>query len=246
MCKTYLACTITPLNIAKCEALAFRLSLTPSCSFSGGLIYRPPGSCTQFLEAAPDTLASLLIGKNALTVISDFNIHLDDHNDPSARRCLADLDALQLTQLVHSSMHEKSHILDPIFSNDPRLEVLAPMRMPWTDHSFIQFRLPKPHTVEHKKECLVVGRKWPIRAPEDWIIDLESSAPPDTKDLEEAHNNWITWINRSIDWNFKKPGPLMLKTRTDRPGSAQRWPLKRRDVKSLNEIVGKRTTQSSK
>ncbi|XP_078527912.1 uncharacterized protein LOC144802049 [Lissotriton helveticus] len=150
--------TSTPACVPDSECLPFTIKLSPTNRFSGMLIYRPPGTQGQFLSNLAPIVANLALSSANFTLLGDLNTHLDDPNDSNARELSSSLGALELQQLVLGPTHQKGHLLDPIFSNCPNLQVGNPSPLPWTDHFLIPLTwtlpnhpLPKPKTVQKSR-----------------------------------------------------------------------------------------------
>ena len=83
------------------------------------IIYRPPYSAehpvstTVFFRELSDHLESTLLSKEQILIVRDFNIHIDNINDPDAVKLLDFLESFGL-QHVTRSTHTHGHILDLI------------------------------------------------------------------------------------------------------------------------------------
>ena len=64
------------------------------------------------IDEFSEYLESVILSNDLLCLTGDFNIHVDDHNDPAACRFL-DL----LTQHVAKPTHEHGHTLDLVITN---------------------------------------------------------------------------------------------------------------------------------
>jgi hypothetical protein len=84
-------------------------------SFSVIMIYRPPGSCTKFFEEL-DQLFSEINHRDDITVMGDFNIHVDNKNDPETVTFQRLLEQYGWVQLISSPTHEKGHTLDLVLT----------------------------------------------------------------------------------------------------------------------------------
>ena len=65
-----------------------------------------------FIDEFSEYLESLILCNDLLSLTGDFNIHVDDHNDPAACRFLDLLESMSLTQHVAEPTHEHGHTLD--------------------------------------------------------------------------------------------------------------------------------------
>ena len=84
------------------------------------LVYRPPGSSTSlFLEEFSKLLEHITadLRHKRLLIVGDFNIHVDNSNDATARQFLDLLDSFDLVQHVREKTHANGHTLDLVISN---------------------------------------------------------------------------------------------------------------------------------
>ena len=65
-----------------------------------------------FIDGFSEYLESVILCNDLLCLNSDFNIHVDDHNDPAPFRFLELLQSTSLTQHVAEPKHEYGHTLD--------------------------------------------------------------------------------------------------------------------------------------
>ena len=82
--------------------------ITPSNSFLNILgVYRPPDvSIPKFLDIFTELLVDIVISNMNLVVVGDFNIHVNDIDDPNARIVLDTMTALGLNQHVKGPTHK--------------------------------------------------------------------------------------------------------------------------------------------
>ena len=101
------------INVCKLESgsrNSFEFSEYLVCTGSSRIrlviIYRPPYSTNHpvtvnsFIDEFSDYLESVILSNDLVCVTGDFNIHVDDHNDPAACRFLDLLESMSLTQHV--------------------------------------------------------------------------------------------------------------------------------------------------
>ena len=85
-------------------------------------VYRPPAtkgthnSVTTFTDEFMEIVQDELISNKNIIVLGDFNIHVDDENDPEAQGFLDCMIALGLEQHVHHHTHNKLHTLDHLYA----------------------------------------------------------------------------------------------------------------------------------
>ena len=84
------------------------------------LVYRPPGLSTSlFLEEFSKLLEHITadLRHKRLLIVGDFNIHVENSNDATARQFLDLLDSFDLVQHVGEKTHANGHTLDLVISN---------------------------------------------------------------------------------------------------------------------------------
>ena len=84
------------------------------------LVYRPPGLSTSlFLEELPKLLEHIAadLRRKLLFIVGDFNIHVDNSNDATARQFLVLLDSFDLVQHVREKTLANGHTVDLVISN---------------------------------------------------------------------------------------------------------------------------------
>ena len=88
------------------------------------IIYRPPYSSQHlmtlntFVGEFATYLESIILVPEPLIVIGDFNIHVNDTNDPNACEFLDLLVSMGLKQHVKASTHEGGHTLDLVTTRE--------------------------------------------------------------------------------------------------------------------------------
>ena len=84
------------------------------------VVYRPPSSRTNgptnelFFKEFETFLEHLAAHKDQITVVADFNFHVDDQNDTSAGKLLQLLHTFDYVQHVKEATRKGNHILDLI------------------------------------------------------------------------------------------------------------------------------------
>ena len=82
----------------------------------------------------------------------DFNIHVDDDNDVSARQLLELLNAFNLQQHVATSTHARGHTLDLLITRPSLLPSNINIEEPiLPDHGLVTYCLPLPRTASAVK-----------------------------------------------------------------------------------------------
>ena len=93
------------------------------CKLSIFNIYRPPASSTfakpfsVFLEEFSSFLSIAATTPHEFLITGDFNIHIDNTNDPLTSQFLSILSAFNFTQHVTFPTHDHNHILDLIITS---------------------------------------------------------------------------------------------------------------------------------
>ena len=117
------------INVRKLESgsrISFEFSeylvCTGSIRIRLVIIYRPPYSVihpvtvNSFIDEFSEYLESVILSNELICLTGDFNIHVDDHNDPAACRFLDLLESMSLTQHVAEPTHELGHTLDLVIT----------------------------------------------------------------------------------------------------------------------------------
>ena len=71
-----------------------------------------------FIDEFSEYLESVILSNDLLCLTGDFNIHIDDHNDPAACRFLDLLESMSLTQHVAKPTHEHGRTLDLVITRE--------------------------------------------------------------------------------------------------------------------------------
>lgn len=75
--KSY-QCKLEDLSFLNCEAALFKLTLTPQITFSGILVYRPPGPSSSWASSLPDLITPYVLKASNFTILGDFNLHFNN------------------------------------------------------------------------------------------------------------------------------------------------------------------------
>ena len=82
-------------------------------------VYRPPdGIIPQFLDNFTELLVDIVASNTNLVILGDFNIHINDVNDPNASIFLDIMTTLGLKQHVRGPTHKSGNCLDLIFMEE--------------------------------------------------------------------------------------------------------------------------------
>ena len=69
-----------------------------------------------FLDEVTDFLATFLVEYNNIIIMGDFNIHVNNTNDPDAQIFLDTMEALGLDNHVNFSTHNRGNTLDLVLA----------------------------------------------------------------------------------------------------------------------------------
>ncbi len=113
------------------------------------VIYHPPPSKNNglsvgmFLTEFATFLESVIIAPGHLLIVGDFNPHVDDPNDTSARKFFQILDANNLVQHIIVPTHVSGHTLDLVISRatDPIVLDHLTINPCISDHEVVVFNL---------------------------------------------------------------------------------------------------------
>ena len=129
-----------------------RRKVTSANSFLNILgVYRPPdGSIPQYLDIFMELLVDIVTSNTNMVVLGNFNIHVNDIDDPNAGIFLDTMMALGLKQHVKGPTHKSANCLDLIFTEEmSRTKAIGcSQNMFVSDHSSIQCVLNIP-----KEDC---------------------------------------------------------------------------------------------
>lgn len=192
-------CLFVKEDVAGCECACFVISFSAHSSFTGLLVYRPPGPISAFKSAIIEAVSSLALTAANFSLIGDLNIHFDHPSDSEISSLVADFAACQLRQLVIGPTHTAGHLLDPVFSNLHSLLVKTPSPVCWSDHFLVSISLPLSESVSRVDPRATFRRCWHKLKLEDLHAILTSCPPiPDT-DPEQAYKLLCDWILFALD-----------------------------------------------
>ena len=75
-----------------------------------------PTTNAMFLDEVTDFLATFLVKHNNIIITGDFNIHVNDTNDPEAQIFLDNMEALGLDNHVNFAKHNRGNTLDLVLT----------------------------------------------------------------------------------------------------------------------------------
>ena len=96
-----------------------------------------------FIDKFSEYLQSVILSNELLCLTGDFNIRVDDHNDPAACHFLDLLDSMSLTQHVAEPTHELGHTLDLVITqkSDNLISSRPTPDILFSDHLTLLFKL---------------------------------------------------------------------------------------------------------
>ena len=106
----------------------------------------PDGSIPQFPDNFTELLVDIVASNTNLVILGDFNIHVNDVNDPNASIFLDIMTALGLKQHVRGPTHKSGNCLDLIFMEEMsrRKAIKCIQNLIVSDHNSIQCILNIP------------------------------------------------------------------------------------------------------
>ena len=82
-------------------------------------VYCPPDkSIPDFLDLFTEYIADLIAEYENIVLVGDFNIHINDEDNPNAVIFLDTMTALGLHQYVNGPMHHSGNCLDLVFTEE--------------------------------------------------------------------------------------------------------------------------------
>ena len=187
------------------------------------IVYRPPkASIIEFCNSLATILENNInTDKGKLLMLGDFNIHLDEENNPDTIIFNDFLESFGLTNYTTFFTHTAKHILDLVISNDSTLVHSVLPGHVLSDHLFVHATLkivrpiPPQKTVRYRKyknldrnqfrQDLIDGfsEKSPsmmddmVQEYNDTIITaLDKQIPEKTKLVRDTHHQ--SWFNDKI------------------------------------------------
>ena len=121
------------------ESLCVKASFS-SLSYTILSIYRPPAcSKSSFMSDFSTLLEDLATTPSELVITGDFNLHLDEPDDPSTSSFLSLLDTFDLIQHIDQPTHQSGHILDLLITrkNSSSIDSTSTLNPHLSDHSAI-------------------------------------------------------------------------------------------------------------
>ena len=171
-----------------------------------------------FFTEFESLLEFLISSKVDLTIVSDFNIHVDELNDSNALHFLKLLNTFNLCQQVSLPTHNSGHILDLIITNASSNLIICPYVLDSyiSDHKTVcvDIDLPKPAVNKVTFSCRPINKINFTNFNQD-IPNAFSNI--DNFDLDSL----IDHINSNLSLILDKYAPL--KTVTVKPRASNPW-----------------------
>ncbi|XP_078506688.1 uncharacterized protein LOC144766843 [Lissotriton helveticus] len=187
------------LDLPACESASFKVAFSHQFTLSGMLIYRPPGNDTVFKAALVVVVSSLASKCANFNIVGDLNIHLDLRSLAPINTFLADLEAMQLNQLVTSPTHTGGHILDPFFTTLERATASDPMVVGWTDHLLVKVSCFIADPQFKPVDRLILKRNWHKLKLEEFFKILEAQPLGILLNVEQGYEQFCNWILAALD-----------------------------------------------
>ena len=168
------------------------------------VLYRPPStSKSRFLDEFSEYIDQRATMSGKLLVLGDFNIHVDDASDGTAKDLKDLVYSFNLIQHVHEPTHKKSHTLDLVISREDEhlVNTLSVTPTGYSDHYVIKFTIPgkksnpiqKTIKVRNLKDINIPKLKEDIKSsqlmhdPPDELNQLVQTFNTTLSDLMEKH-----------------------------------------------------------
>ena len=130
------------LSYGKFESFEYvALQLRSSCQAVLVTIYRPPKYSVHFVDDFSKLLSVVCIDFDCVVLVGDFNIHIDNPKDGSAKELFYILDNFELSQHVTEPTHNKGHILDLIISKGLNISEVVVTDVAFSDHYCVFFKM---------------------------------------------------------------------------------------------------------
>ncbi|KAJ1186154.1 hypothetical protein NDU88_002937 [Pleurodeles waltl] len=192
-------CQWKAAELLGCEGALFKIAFSHQFTFSGLLIYRPPGCDSVFRATLPEYISIEALGCANFNVVGDLNLHLDCPSLPTIRSFLADLEALQLSQMITFPTHKGGHILDPFFTNLEGLRVLGSSQLVWTDHMLVKMACSLSDSPFVSQDRFVLKRHWNKLSLEDFYHQLEKAPLGPLTEVDCGYDSFCEWISGALD-----------------------------------------------
>lgn len=200
------------------------------------LVYRPPYSTKHpvttkvFFSEFSELLESVVLRPNPIIICGDFNIHVDEHDDPDAKRLDDLLQSMGLQQKVCVPTHKSGHTLDLLITRKyDTLVCSTPIADEHlSDHCSVLCCLNNPKPKSTVKE--ISYRKLKDINLKSFKDDISSSAliaktPTQLEDILECYNTTLSAI-------LDKHAPVNKKILTIRP----RVPWYNQEIRSAKRL----------
>ena len=159
------------------------------------IVYRPPkGSVIEFCNSLATILESNInMDKGKLRMLGDFNIHIDEENNPDTITFNDFLESFGLINYTTFFTHTAKHILDLVISNDPTLVHSVLPRHLLSDHLFVHTTLkivrpiPPQRTVRYRKYNNLDRNRFR----QDLIEGFSEKSPSTMDDMMQLYNDMI-------------------------------------------------------
>lgn len=184
-------------------------------------VYRPTYSqqnkytVSDFCEEFSEFLGKINSSCPNLIISGDFNIHVNDPNDPNTLIFQDVLDTFSLKQHVTCKTHKKGNTLDLIITEDTFMyDISAPRDIYYiSDHSVVAstINIPKPDTAKKSISYRNLKAIDHSKLNEDLLNFVKSTTP--TSDFDSLVNSYSTELTRILD----EHAPVIEKTIKPKP-----------------------------
>ena len=194
-------------------------------------VYRPPKSRSTFLDDFSEFLAIIHSNYDTVLIVGDFNIHVDNINNPRARSFSSLLESMDFTQHVNVPTHKRGHTLDLVITKGLNTKITSVRDPLLSDHYCIFFTLETTKVQKNAKRRVM--KRYITPAVEENFKLLMNS------DAYKAHTitdgDRVTSFNTKVKMALDSIAPLKLKNTTGK----QTAPWRNEDIKQLKKSCRK-------
>ena len=112
-------------------------------SFFLAIVYRPPGPYSIFMDEFSEFAADVVTYSDNILLMGDFNIHVNNPSDSSAKAFLSIIDTFGLKQHVQQPTHTGGNTLDLVLTHGVEMTDLcvSPSTSALSDHCLLTFQV---------------------------------------------------------------------------------------------------------
>ena len=137
------------------EYLAVVMKSSPPVLFM--VVYRPPNYANNFFVEFSELLSIISLDHDCISIVGDFNIHIDKLNDNNTKELIDLLDTFDLSQHISGPTHNRGHTLDLFITRGLESSFLSAIDTALSDHFCIflemhvtPIALSQPQTIKKR------------------------------------------------------------------------------------------------